>query len=924
MFMNARDNLRLAFRDRFRSFHNEAFQSWFEEIACVLHSAGDFQRVHKTSGDGGFDGYVINSQLVYQVYAPARMNELRDAETKTKIITDFAKVYSCLGGDLKSWVFVHNHPQASLGQKSIVAINDLKKKHPEIRIDVLDIDGLWEKLKDVPNEALAKILNLEIPMADLEMVDRVNRLDSRSPHSRLSPLELHERVNFPTEITETDLFVGREHALEILHQKLTSRKHADLTGTPGCGKTYTALRYAFQHKEDYTALFWINAATIHSLHLAFDTIAERLNVPRVDENGSNLDDHGRIYSVVNVLRWLVEHPGWLCIFDNADNPSILGPYRPNPDCGALIITARSEAFVEDEDHVVLDRMEPMEGAELLLRRAGRLKSGQQFNSVSRTDQAAALRIHADFDGLALALDQAGAYMKAASVPPDAYHARYQAEKETFLNERGANTTGHPDSVLYTYFLAFTLVEANAEIGPAAMDLLRICAFLAPDNIPEEIFRSGTEYFEGALAAAVDIPSAWDKIITVARTLALLHRDGDKKVLFIHRITQDTLQCLMSEQEKERWAFRVSHALNIAFPSNYTEDLATCERLLSHTLECRMHNRYWNIKTASIARLYDVVAGYLLERFQYEQATSLYQEALEISRQVGSVEDRDSIMTLINLGRCYFIQGDYKKAGPMYEEGLRLFRKILPRNHPDIAALLINTALLYKSQAKYRQAEKLYHEALKTCRQSLPESRNNLARCLNNLGALYDSEGQHAKAIPYLEEALQIARSLPDADEILIARGLANLANTYRRKGNSHSTLPLFEQALTLFRRIRPDGDRVFAQCLINMGVFYRDRSDLIKAEEYLTEALEMCMMILPVGDRITAECLHQLATIFAARSQFDEAERLSYEAVTMFTSALGPKHPSTLEAAMRLSFYLLEGNKLSEAERIVQRYELLT
>jgi hypothetical protein len=111
--MPAAENQRLVYRDKFRSLHCEAFQSWFEELAHALHPAGDFQAIRKTQGDGGLDGFVISSQLVYAVYAPARREEDRDSETAAKIRSDFAKACSTLRGQLKAWVFVHNHPEAN-------------------------------------------------------------------------------------------------------------------------------------------------------------------------------------------------------------------------------------------------------------------------------------------------------------------------------------------------------------------------------------------------------------------------------------------------------------------------------------------------------------------------------------------------------------------------------------------------------------------------------------------------------------------------------------------------------------------------------------------------------------------------------------------------------------------------------------------
>jgi hypothetical protein len=154
--MPAAENQRLVYRDKFRSLHYEAFQSWFEELVHALHPVGDFQPIRKTQGDGGLDGFVISSQLVYAVYAPARRDEDRDSETAAKIRSDFAKACSTLHGQLKAWIFVHNHPEGKLGQLGAKAISELKSRNPSVEITVLSIDGLWEKLKALSDETLKR------------------------------------------------------------------------------------------------------------------------------------------------------------------------------------------------------------------------------------------------------------------------------------------------------------------------------------------------------------------------------------------------------------------------------------------------------------------------------------------------------------------------------------------------------------------------------------------------------------------------------------------------------------------------------------------------------------------------------------------------------------------------------------------------
>jgi len=196
--MPATENQRLAFRDKFRSLHYEAFQSWFEELAHALHPSGDFQAIRKTQGDGGLDGFVISSQLVYAVYAPARRKEDRDSEIAAKIRSDFAKASSTLRGQLKAWVFVHNHPEGKLGKRSATAISDLKSQNPSVEIAVLSIDNLWERLAAaLPDETLKRLFGtssegavcisnqteLEIPAEIKKLLDDADKLDREGKYA---------------------------------------------------------------------------------------------------------------------------------------------------------------------------------------------------------------------------------------------------------------------------------------------------------------------------------------------------------------------------------------------------------------------------------------------------------------------------------------------------------------------------------------------------------------------------------------------------------------------------------------------------------------------------------------------------------------------------------------------------------------------
>jgi hypothetical protein len=77
-----------------------------------------------------------------------------------------------------------------------------------------------------------------------------------------------------------------------------------------------------------------------------------------------------------------------------------------------------------------------------------------------------------------------------------------------LNRRGKLAEDHP-SVTVTFLLAFNKV---ADANPAAADLLRVCAFLEADSIPEEIFSEGANELGEALSSAAESSRTYKKTL----------------------------------------------------------------------------------------------------------------------------------------------------------------------------------------------------------------------------------------------------------------------------------------------------------------------------------------------------------------------------------------------------------------------------
>lgn len=158
---------------------------------------------------------------------------------------------------------------------------------------------------------------------------------------------------------ETQHFVAREGELREIRANLSSngsRRIVVLHGLGGIGKTQLAMAYAKRHRDNYSALLWLNAKDEDSVKSSFAKIARQI----VREQPStlrlaNLDIDQNLDEVINAVKaWLSMsmNTHWLMICDNYDNPKVAGntdpaalelrQYLPEAYQGSVVVTTRSK------------------------------------------------------------------------------------------------------------------------------------------------------------------------------------------------------------------------------------------------------------------------------------------------------------------------------------------------------------------------------------------------------------------------------------------------------------------------------------------------------------------------------------------------------------------------------------------------------
>jgi tetratricopeptide (TPR) repeat protein len=120
---------------------------------------------------------------------------------------------------------------------------------------------------------------------------------------------------------------------------------------------------------------------------------------------------------------------------------------------------------------------------------------------------------------------------------------------------------------------------------------------------------------------------------------------------------------------------------------------------------------WEAARPDPARVLSSVAMVRHKKGRYDQAESLYQQALKIRERELGPDDLKVATTLNNLAVLYLDRGRYLEAESLCSRSLAIVEKAWGRDHPKVARRLSNLADIYAVQNKYEAAAALYERAL---------------------------------------------------------------------------------------------------------------------------------------------------------------------------------------------------------------------
>jgi len=574
------------------------------------------------------------------------------------------------------------------------------------------------------------------------------------------------------------LLAGREELLAALDARLTGGEGpwprvVALHGLGGAGKTSVAVEYAHRHLAE-VGLAWQFPGEDPELMMAeFARLAAQLGVREV------VDARDPVASVHAVLAAFQRE--WLLVFDNAPGHGTVQRFLPPAGKGRVLITSQSAVWPPGRA-VEVPVLDTEVAAVFLVNRTG------------DPDERAATELAEELGGLPLALEQAAAYIQAAGTTLTEYLSLFQNRRADLLTRGTA--ADHPETVVATLGLALSRL---GDEDPAAVGLLRLLAYLAPEPVPLARLLSDAQIADQLDPSVVAVvgpllgdPVAAGDAVAALRRYSLVSPAGDGLVK-AHRLVQAITLDQMAADTVGQWRQAAAAVVEAAIPADPDQPAAwpVCAVLLPHA------RAVLGLTSGGMHR----IANYLAHSGSSPAAWDLFQLIADALSQACGPEHPKTLSALDTVAFFTGSAGDAAGARDRHAALLPIRERVLGPEDPGTLWTRGNLAYWTGEAGDAAGARDQYAVLLPIEERVLgPEhrftlrDRNGLARFTGSAGDAAGARDQYAVLLAFEERVLG-----PDHPDTLRDRG--NLAWWTGEAGDAAGARDQFTALLPIEERV---------------------------------------------------------------------------------------------------------------------------
>jgi tetratricopeptide (TPR) repeat protein len=280
-------------------------------------------------------------------------------------------------------------------------------------------------------------------------------------------------------------------------------------------------------------------------------------------------------------------------------------------------------------------------------------------------------------------------------------------------------TDYKRTLLETFSITYEALYESTQ------QLLSLCSYMAPNNIPLSFFERQRKHLPLSLYMYLEDTYKTDEIIAELINYSLAKRDKD--FLIIHQLVQEIVRERL-DSDNVYWLEiciaaaidEIPHQANI----NPLQQLSRNQQNAAHII-------------AIIGYSEDV----FVDNEQIEKKHMILQYCLNFGKYRRSNFPIDNIHA-----RSHFLVGDYNTALKMYKNDLLYIEKKFGKEHPYVASCYNNIGLNYSRDGKYNKALEWYHKALNSREKTLGRGHLDTATTYKNIAIVYDRQGNYSEAL----------------------------------------------------------------------------------------------------------------------------------------------------------------------------------
>jgi tetratricopeptide (TPR) repeat protein len=633
-------------------------------------------------------------------------------------------------------------------------------------------------------------------------------------------------------------FVGRQKNLHDLEDALSHSKRLPqaLTGGGGSGKTALAVEYAYAHQDQYDIVWWIRADTQSTITSDLAALA-----PRLARSGQVFE--GPRQACNAALEELRNRDRWLLIFDNARQQEDLQPFLPARAAGHVLITSSSFHWQSIAKNQPVNAWLREESIEFLRTRLGGID-----------ERHAADQLAAALGDLPLALDQAAACITQADMSISDYLRDYETLWAEMLG-RGRPMGSYPVHAAMTWELSFRRIES---LNPVAAQLLTLCGFFSPDEIPLSMIENAANELPHELAFGILETANRGEALNLLDRFSMA-RTGEG-IISVHGVIAAMAQDRLDAGERTNWAtvaLRIASAA-FSFDSQNPNSWRSCAEVLPHVLCSTMHAQSAGSVPQEVCDMLSRIGRFLLKQGNYTEARTLLEMANTLVQSTygsGSVQAADIAN---NLARVRHRLGDLAGASALYDIALEIDNKNYGQDDPHLATVANNSAMTLVELGRLTEARDRFEWAIGVYRKSYPKNHPKIASVMNNLGFVLMQLKDFANARHWLEQSLTITESAVGANHPQAACIAVNLGAALRAQGKHDAARKLFDRAMLIDQTAFGNNHPAIARDLLNLAQLLSDQEKYDESVPLLERSLAITEASFGPTHRETALCLKEL------------------------------------------------------------------